>query len=159
MTPENTWKKRTVQRLDCPSGSVCYARRPSPEVSLKGGRIANIFMPKVASGSFNPEEAVEELSDDEAAKMYLLAREIVLGAVVSPKLSRKSANDDDLTPEDIPPSDFWYIFSWAMRGGRELPVKLKEGETTVEAVETFPVEPGALPVSGSGGEQVSQTPV
>lgn len=158
MDAANTWKKRAVLSLECPSGSVCRVRRPSPEVSLKGGRIANFFMPKAQSGSFNPDTAFEELSDEEAASMYLLAREIVLAAVVEPKLSRNT-DSDGLTPEDIPPSDFWFIFSWAMKGGRDLPVKLKEGETTVDAVETFPVESGALPVSGSGGEQVSQAPV
>lgn len=157
MSTENTWKKRTVTPLECPSGSVCHVRRPSPEVSLKGGRVANFFSPR-ANGSLNVEETFQELSDDEAASMYLLAREIVLATVLEPKLVRKT-EADELTPEDIPPSDFWFIFTWAMRGGRDLPVKLKEGETTVDAVETFPVEPGTLPVSSGGSEQVSQAPV
>jgi hypothetical protein len=46
-----------------------------------------------------------------------------------------------------------------MRGGPGLPVALEEGEATVESVETFPVESGALPVPSGGGEQVSQAPV
>lgn len=45
MDAEKTWKKRDVLRLECPSGNVCHVRRPSPEVSLKGGRVAHVFAP------------------------------------------------------------------------------------------------------------------
>lgn len=90
--------------------------------------------------------------------MYLFARQLVLATVVEPKLSDKE-KPDALTPEDVPPVDFWYLFKWAMRGGPGLPVAMEEGDATVESVETFPVEPGALPISSGGGEQISQAPV
>lgn len=151
MDAATTWKKREVMRLDCPSGSVCHVRRPSPEVSLKCGRVANVFAPKEGID-------VEDLSDEQAAKVYVFARQLVLAAVITPKLSDKDA-PDALTPEDIPPADFWHIFKWAMRGGPGLPVALEEGEATVESVETFPVESGTLPVSSGSGEQVSQASV
>ena len=151
MTPETTWQKRTAIDLPCPSGAVCQVRRPSPEVSLKGGRLAHIFNPATAG-------EVEDMSDAEAAKVYMFARQLVLASVVSPVLSSDESSGG-LTPEDIPPADFWFVFKWAMRGGRDIPVALKEGETTVDTVETFPVEHGARDLSGSGGEQVAEMPV
>lgn len=148
---ENVWQKRTTMKLPCPSGMVCEVRRPSPEASLKGGRLVHIF-----SSGANAQQA--DLSDEEAAKVYLFARQLILASVVSPVLvSDESA--EGLTPEDIPPADFWFVFTWAMRGGRGIPVATREGETTVEAVETFPDESGALHIPGGDGEQVSQMPV
>lgn len=151
MSAETTWQKRATIDLLCPSGAICQVRRPSPEVSLKGGRLAHVFNP--ATGS-----EVEDMSDEEAAKVYMFARQLVLASVVSPALSSNTASEG-LTPEDIPPADFWFVFKWAMRGGREIPVVLKEGETTVDAVETFPVEHGARDLSGGGSEQVAEMPV
>lgn len=153
---ENKWQKRKPLRLECPSGSVCYAQRPSPEISLKGGKLAHIFATPIAA--LNPEAVINELSDEEAAKVYLFARELVATAVVDPKISL-DRDAEGLTPEDIPPPDFWHVFSWAMRGGPGLPVPLEEGETTVEAVETFPGEQGALHIPRCDSEQVSQVPV
>lgn len=149
---ETTWQKRVAIPLPCPSGAVCQVQRPSPEVSLKGGRLTHIF-----SGP-NAEEAAEDLSDDEAAKVYLFAREIVLACVVSPALSSDKSSQD-LTPEDIPPADFWFVFKWAMRGGQGIPVAMKEGETTAEAVETFPDGQAAVHIPSGDGQQVSQIPV
>lgn len=153
---ETKWQKRKPLRLECPSGSVCYAQRPSPEISLKGGKLAHIFAAPVAA--LNPQAVINELSDEDAAKVYLFARELVATVVVEPKISLDRGGEG-LTPEDVPPPDFWYVFSWAMRGGPGLPVALEEGETTVEAVETFPSEPGRLNIPRSNSEQVSQVSV
>jgi hypothetical protein len=150
MSEAKTWQKRAAIDLPCPSGAVCKVRRPSPEVSLKGGRILNVFHPDTV----NARGAAEDLSDEEADQTYVFARQVVLAVVVSPVLS-SDRNSEGLTPEDIPPADFWLVFRWAMRGGSDIPVALEEGETTVETVETFPVEHGALNVSSSSSEQVS----
>lgn len=146
--PGTTWQKRVAMRLGCPSGAVCEVRRPSPELSLKAGRLTNIFAPGPS--------VVEEMSDEEAEKVYLFARQLVIACVVSPVLVSEG---DGLTPEDIPPADFWHVVKWVMSGGHGLPVATKEGETTVEAVETFPEESGALHILGGDSGQVSQIPV
>jgi hypothetical protein len=76
MDTEKTWTKREVLRLNCPTGNVCHVRRPSPEVSLKGGRVANVFAPNKAADP-------EDLSDEQSAKVYLFARQLVLAVVVT----------------------------------------------------------------------------
>lgn len=152
----NKWQKRKPLSLECPSGSVCDVQRPSPEISLKGGKLAHIFATPIAA--LNPQAVLNELSDEDAAKVYLFARELVAAVVVEPKISL-DRETESLTPEDIPPPDFWHVFGWAMRGGPGLPVALEEGETTVEAVETFPGEQGAVHIPRSDGEQISQAPV
>lgn len=146
---DSAWVKRKIHRLECPSGAVCYVRRPSPEVSIKGGRLIHIFSPRATSGI--DETSFTDLNDEEAAKVYIFARAMVLGTVVTPKLS-VNPDGEDLTPEDLPPADFWHVFSWAIKGGRDLPVELKEGETTVDAVETFPEEQGAIDISSGDSE-------
>lgn len=150
---ENTWRKRETVRLECPSGNICYARRPGPETGLRGGKIASIFDPSMDEKA--AQEAINELDDDQLHKVYDFAREFVLAAVVNPKLSRQGG-DDLITPEDIPSRDFWFIFRWAIRGGRDIPVKLEEGETTVDTVENFPLEQGAHAMVNSNGEQAAQ---
>jgi hypothetical protein len=145
------WQKRRSMSMTCPSGAVCEVQRPGPEVSIKAGRIIHLFKPETAG-------SVEQLSDEEAARIYVFARQAVAAAVTSPKLSLDE-KPDSLTPEDIPPQDFWHVFTWVMRGGPDLPVTLREGETTVEAVETFPVELSGDDVVGVNSEQVSSAAV
>lgn len=150
------WQKRKTMPLPCPSGELPIVQRPGPELSLKAGRLAPVFGSKPTGA--DAETIMQELSDEESAKIYLFARQVIVDVVVEPKITL-DGKDESLTPEDIPPSDFWHIFSWFMRGCPDISVPLKEGETTVEAVETFPVEPLGDVIAGSNGEQVSQATV
>lgn len=145
----NQWRKRPTVLLECPSGNKCYARRIGPDLALKAGRLAKLF------GNTAPDEVINDLSDDEAAKVYSFARQVVLETVVEPKLCSRAVQEDDVTPDDIPPTDFWFLFRWATRAAPGLPVKLSEGETTVEAVENFPGGQAAGAVISSDSEQVS----
>lgn len=149
--PPNQWRQRPTILLECPSGNKCYAKRVGPALALKSGKLAKLF--GVAA---NPDEIIEEMTDDEAAKVYAFARTVVIETVANPKLVTRSLKEGDITPDDLPNQDFWFLFTWAIRAAPGIPVKLSEGEeTTVEAVETFPEGQTTSPVISSDSEQVS----
>lgn len=138
---ENVWRKRPTISLTCPSGSVATVRRPSPGIMLKAGRVARIFQkqtPEHAQDINKQLEFIESLPEDELAAVWAFARVVVCDAVLSPLLLLQPKGDQ-MTPDDLPPLDFWYIFTWAQNGGPDMPVQLAEGETTIEAVQTFPI--------------------
>jgi hypothetical protein len=60
---------------------------------------------------------------------------------------------DQMDPDDLDASDFWFAFTWGQRGGPDIPVRMGESETTVEAVETFR-DNGSLQESSEGSENV-----
>lgn len=137
---ENTWRKRSTQALTCPSGNKIIIRRPGPELALKSGKIARIFQKQTQADltDVNKQlEFIENLPDDELNKLMGFARVLVADVVIDPPLSLHP-KEGQLTPDDVPLADFWYIFTWAMNGGPDMPVQLEEGETTVEAVGNFP---------------------
>lgn len=137
----NQWQKRLTTSLLCPSGNVVVARRPGPDLAMKAGKIARIFKDKKMDGLTIDEqlEFYEKLPDHELEKLMDFARILIADVVIQPVLSLHP-KEGQLSPDDVPLTDFWFIFQWAMNGGRDIPVKLTEGETTVEAVENFPAE-------------------
>ncbi len=156
MAEQLLWKKRRVVTITCPSGVECDVRRPGPEIGLKGGKMMRVLHKLVGpEGKPLPFSEVltriEALSDEELASLMIFAREVVMAAVVRPKLvARPSPGiEDEIGPDDIELQDFWHIFNWAMSGAPGVPIETKDGETTVEAVETFPGQPSA---SNSAGE-------
>lgn len=144
---ENLWRKRTTQALTCPSGNRIIIRRPGPELALKSGKIARIFQKQTKDDLSDVNKQlkfIENLPDDELNKLMEFARVLISDVVIDPPLSLHP-KEGQLTPDDVPLADFWYIFTWAMNGGPDMPVQLAEGETTVEAVGNFP--PGQEPGS------------
>lgn len=151
------WRKRQTVTLNCPSGNAPLVRRPGPDLAIKAGKFARILQ-KVSGqgGKATPEEqliAIESLPDDELERLMVFARIVLADVVVDPPLAL-NPKEGQLSPDDLPLGDFWFIHTWAMNGGPTMPVKLKEGETTVEAVETFPdgQEPGLT--AGVNSEQI-----
>lgn len=137
----NQWRKRLTTSLLCPSGNVATVRRPGPDLSLKAGRVARILQPLLKANA-DPNidaqlELIEKLPDDELNKLMAFARVVIVDVVMQPVLVA-NPKEGQLGPDDVPLNDFWFIFTWAMNGGPDMPVKLAEGETTVEAVGTFP---------------------
>lgn len=135
----NQWQKRLTTSLLCPSGNVVTARRPGPDLAMKAGKIARIFQNKSLDDLTVEQqlEFYEQLPDDELNKLMDFARILIADVVLQPLLSL-NPKEGQLSPDDVPLQDFWFIFAWAMNGGRDIPVKLSEGETTVDAVENFP---------------------
>src|SRR5512147_213852 len=136
----NHWQKRQTQEISCPSGNTAVVRRPGPDIALKAGKITRILKRDKEAENIDAQLAlIEKLSDDELNKLTDFARILLCDVVVTPPLVL-NPKEGQLSPDDVPLSDFWFIFTWAMNGGPDMPVKTKEGETTVEAVETFPTE-------------------
>lgn len=145
------WRKRRTISFPCPSGNVVQVRRPGPSLTLKAARVARILQKMIPQGGvadINKQlEEMEKLSDAELEKMMVFARPLIVDVVEDPPLVL-SPQGEELGPDDLPDSDFWAIFLWALNGGPDMPVQLEEGETTVEAVQNFPSGEGASDNAG-----------
>lgn len=154
----NTWQKRATTMLSCPSGNQVEVRRTGPDLAIKAGRFARVLK-KLAGPDGKPLTAEEqvakiaELPDDELEQVMAFARVVVADVCVSPRLYLRPVNEQ-LGPDDLPLSDFWYINTWAMSGGPTMPVATKEGETDIESVGNFPGESEPGISSGSDSEAV-----
>jgi hypothetical protein len=157
MEEMNKWRKRQTVRLECPSGTVCYVQRLGPELALRAGRVARILKrPGEAQSTPTPESEqafLESLSDEDFLRLMLFAKEVVVETVVTPRIVN-NPNKDQLGPDDLPVQDFWFLFNWAKNGATDIPVALEEGETTIEAVQTFPGESPGDTLASSDSEQV-----
>lgn len=161
MGETNNWKKTQSIKVTCPSGTVVSLKRMGPELVLRSGKIQRLMSKVETVGGVTQEEKglafLEALTDDEVTKLSLFALEVVLNTVVAPRIVR-NPGPDEIGPEDIPLSDFWFIYHYAMGLSRDLPVKTQEGETTVEAVETFPDGQAGSPGTGIDGEELQGAP-
>lgn len=153
---ENVWRKRTNISITCPSGQVSTVRRPGPDLALKAGKIARMFQRQktAATTDVNKQlEFIESLSDDELDKLTAFARVLLADVVIQPSLSLHP-KEGQFGPDDLPIGDFWFLFIGAMNGWPDMPVKLTEGETTVEAVNNFPSGQSASPSAGEDSEVI-----
>ncbi len=159
MQSENTWSKRAVTQLECPSGNTVVARRPGPDMALKAGKIARILQRQTGAGGDVDKqlEFIETLPDDELDKLMSFARVLIVDCVVQPTLSL-TPKEGQLGPDDVPLNDFWFLFTWAMNGGPDIPVKTREGVTTVEAVRTFPEPEGSSADAGEDSGNIEGFP-
>ncbi len=153
----NQWQKRQTIKLTCPSGNEVMVRRPGPDLAVKAGKFARILQ-KVAgkNGKATAEEqllAIEQLPEKELEQLMVFARVVIADVVINPVLVL-NPKEGQLSPDDVPLGDFWFIHTWAMNGGPTMPVKLREGETTVEAVETFPAGQESSIASGVDSESI-----
>lgn len=151
----NQWSRRRTVELTCPSGNVVMVRRPGPSMALKVGRIARILEKQPADAKSIEAQLkwMESLSDDELDALTDYAERIMPDIVVSPVVSLHP-KEGEYHPSDLPVPDFWDIFLRVMHGLHELPVKLKEGETTVGAVQNFPLAEAGSIESVGDSEQV-----
>ena len=155
MEAANQWRKRLTHSLSCPSGNKAVVRRPGPDLALKAGKVARILQRQAdAIGDIDKQlEFIETLPEDELDKLMAFARVLLADVVIQPSLALHP-KEGQLSPDDVPLQDFWFIFMWAMNGGPDMPVKLADGETTVDAVDTFPAGQVAGDDPGSDSEQI-----
>jgi hypothetical protein len=149
----NVWKKQKPVRLELPSGAVAYVRRPSPDVGLRSGRVAEFFQSLDPQDQEAMWDKLEAMTDEEADRIKRFIREMVLATIVSPKV-HANPKGEELGLDDIPSADFWRIFNWGSTGGATMPVKVGEGEVTVEAVDTFSEGQGSGVVANDDGADV-----
>jgi hypothetical protein len=153
----NQWQKRQAVKLVCPTGNEVMVRRTGPDLAVKAGKFARVLQ-KVAgkNGKATPEEqllAIEQLPEKELESLMAFARVVIADVVVNPPLALHP-KEGQLSPDDVPLVDFWFIHTWAMNGGPTMPVQMQEGETTVEAVETFPTGQESSTAPGIDSEQI-----
>lgn len=137
-----TWEKRVSSEFTCTSGNKVTAHRPGPSLTLKAQRFLPILQAVGADSDSSPDKMMEgilKLSDDELDKLTDFARIVICDAVDQPVISLRPTQGQ-YHPDDLPITDFWELFIWISKGCPTIPVKLKEGETSVEAVEGFPRE-------------------
>lgn len=152
----NHWRKRLTYAFTCPSGDVVQIRRPGPSLALKGTKAVRIFDrggKEILTDIDKQLAFIEALPDSDVEEIYSFARIMLTDVVAEPRLYLNPVGEQ-LSPDDVPVADFWAIFISASNGIREMPVKLKDGETTVDAVETFPSGQAGSAESDDHGEAV-----
>lgn len=152
----NQWQKRTTTTFTCDSGNQVVLRRPGPSLSLKAGRFMRVLNKVGADSKTNADDqlaAIQKLSDAEMEELTEFARVILVDVIVSPVVSL-NPKEGQYHPDDLPVPDFWQIFIWFAKGSPTIPVKTKEGETTVEAVSNFPEGRESDAAISSHSEQV-----
>jgi len=156
---ENTWRKRQPIKFPCKSGNEITVRRPGPDLALKAGKFARVLKSQMDAGASVEQqlEFIEKLPDDELEKLMAFARIFVADVVINPPLSL-NPREGQLGPDDVPIEDFWQIYISGMRGFPETSVKLKEGETTVDAVTSFPEQSGSSTDASEDGGNVEGFP-
>jgi hypothetical protein len=139
----NQWSKRESFSYRCTSGNEATVRRIGPSLTLKAGKASRVLQRQAEEVKDIESQLrfIENLPEDEATKLYDFARIVICDVVVTPPLFL-NPRDGELSPDDLPVSDFWELFIAASNGFPGMPVKLKEGETTVDAVAEFPGQSG-----------------
>ena len=141
----NQWSKRQTTTFTCDSGNQVVLRRPGPSLSLKAGRFVRVLNKVGAKDKAAADAqlaAIQLLSDHELEDLTDFARIVIADVVVSPVVSL-NPKEGQYHPDDLPVPDFWQIFMWFAQGSPSMPVKLREGETTVETVSSFPEGSGS----------------
>lgn len=165
-TNGNGWAPRKTITVLCPSGKQPQVRRPGPEFMLRNGRVARTFSKSLSSAGPRPgqsaedynSEVIEQMSDDELAALMVFARGLVCAMLVSPKLVLNPREDhDEIGPDDMPTTDFWFLFNYGMENFIGIKVPVGEGDTETEVevtdLETF------RPESSVSGASVDGAPV
>lgn len=173
--------------LPLPSGAIWRVKRPKIETWLMGGRMPQHLMMialQMAQQKGNTAALggmaaalASDISNQDAIKILIFARELVQAAVASPKIVilesgrhfetgelfegvRIGAAElsgepivrpqraGELSADEIWPDDFWTVFGWASKGAKGIPILTGGGETTLDRVETF--RPGDQRGSSSG---------
>lgn len=159
--------------LTLPSGAVVEVCRPDISVWLASGALPQIFVDKLlriepystdAEARAADERLQDEIANDpqKTRQLLIFQRETVKASLVRPRIVFGATGDDEIEPSAIPPRDFRFIYDHALAGSPAVPIRTEESETTVEAVETFPVEPelsgdgDALPQAEAAGEQAHE---
>lgn len=153
----NQWSKRVARKYTCKSDNEVMVQRPSPSLALKSQRFLPILQ-KISGpkGKATPDEqitAILALPDDELERLTGYAEIVLADAVAEPSL-HVNPKPGELSPNDVPINDFWELFIYISQGCPQIPVKTKDGETSIDAVAGFPGEQGSDPSVSTNSESV-----
>lgn len=132
-------KERTpdlTAEITLPSGAVFKCRRPPLEVWIAAGRVPQSFLLKMQKAEKGDGGAVV-LTDEETVSTINFVRQALTYAVVEPRLVVDATGNDDLDPADLDIEDFHFLTSWILSGCPGVPVKTKEGETSIDNLARF----------------------
>jgi hypothetical protein len=149
--------------LTLPSGAVVEVCRPDISVWFASGALPQVFVDKLLNIEPYRSEAEtrlaeaamrEEIAADpiKTRQLLIFQREVVRAALVRPRIKVGAKGDDEIEPSAVPREDFLFIYNHVLAGSPAVTVQTEESETTVEAVETFPAQPGL----SRNGDDVSQ---
>jgi len=165
------WKTKAETKT-CPSGQVVQIKRPGPEFTIKVGKIVQTFsrvVKRAGGDELSPEEVdrmtpqeqakrglmlIEKMTDDELSAYVTFARELVCAILVSPRLVLKpKPGSDEIGPDEIPDSDFWWLFHYSMSGHLNLTVPVgPKQEVKVADLTSFREESGVSGDRDNGAE-------
>lgn len=165
MNRAESYRKRRAQaseptaELTLPSGEVFTVRRPPLQVWVAAGKIPQSFLRKMGGDAGAISAA--QLSDAETLAAIEFVRDAIVYACVSPKLVIGGTGEDELDPSELDPADFEFLTGWIMQGCPGVPVRTKEGETSIEALDRFRQKrPGGGTVgAGDNSDEVSDEAV
>lgn len=156
-TKAGAWRQSTTELHTFGSGRVALLQRPGPEIHLEFGQLPQHLLAawQSASKQKDLEESglafLAKMSTNDRAKFMLFAAAVVKAVFKKPYIvaDRDPQGDDEVTPDDIT-DEFWEAFMWGCASLPGAKVKTRQGETTVEAVETFRAKPAVSGVVASG---------
>ena len=144
-------KPAITAKVALPSGAVFTLRRPPLDAWTRAGKVPDFFVRMALEsekGKGNA-DALNDLTPEEVMHSLKFMREVLLYAVVEPKLKIGAAEDDDaLDPAEIEEGDVEFLTSYILfKGCPDIPVLTKEGQVSVQSLATFRQKrPGGVPV-------------
>jgi hypothetical protein len=155
ITSSNEWRKRSEELalakttiLELPSGVSVLVRRPPLVAWLRNGKLPETMTKLIARQADEPQglqtlqsqmaTGIVRQSPEDQLAMIRLMQEMVLYAVVKPKLVIGVANSpDEIGLAEVPEEDADFLFEWVMKGSAEVPIPTKEGEVEPQGLANF----------------------
>lgn len=168
ITRAANYRRKLIAELVLPSGDTFTVRRPSPEMVLRYGRLPHNLtaqLDAVGAGMADMDEAARAAATRAQGQQLLnrmppaefdafmaFANTLVASIVVDPCVRLEPQNEDEIAPAEIEPTDFWFLWRWAMDGGRTLAPETKGGAVGVDDIEQFRADGGVSPAGAGGGQ-------
>ncbi len=114
------WRKRAAEfgaergvDLELPSGMVVRAVRPDPETWMLHGRLPTSLAAAIKAAKDNG--AAEAPSDDQILAFGRFYHDVIVTAVVRPRIVAADPGDGEIAYAEIPGEDLDFIYKWATR--------------------------------------------
>ncbi len=103
--------------LELPSGMVIKALRPDLSVWMLQGRLPAAFTQLVlqARNGEDAGDAPAEITTEQIMAMGSFYHDVVIAAVIAPRLVERASSPEEISYADIPAEDIDFIFTWATR--------------------------------------------
>jgi len=134
-------KPALTAKVLLPSGAVFTLRRPPLDAWTRAGKVPDFFIRMSLESEKGKAglDAINDLSPDEVMSSLKFMREVLLYAVVEPKLKMGATEaDEELDPAEIDTDDVEFLTSYILfKGCPDIPVLTKEGQVSVQSLANF----------------------